>query len=320
MPIFKDIGREPHSKIPNSVAQGSGLSPQALGVLTYLLSMPKDWDIRQSGVCAAFNITKRACGLIFGELEEKGFMDMRTLRKGKQFKGRAYDAFALPINTHGSIKKCDFHKASTEVLKSVTSMENGAVVDEKLEPQPLTEKNGVHGSINPWKFHKVILDYKETSETKTKETSESPLPPSAGKSGLGKDGGRNKSKMTKTEMKRMRVKQNDLLMMRIGSWFGRREDTLWTMEEAKALGQVNPSPQSVDLIEKYYTAKIDSSRNYRRRDIITLLNNWSGEEDRARGWLTKRNGHEKGKAVSSFNWDQKYDLTPNSVIGESDGQ
>lgn len=42
-------------------------------------------------------------------------------------------------------------------------------------------------------------------------------------------------------------------------------------------------------LEAYYSAEIPQRDNYRRRDLATLLNNWSGEITRARDWAG-RNG------------------------------
>jgi uncharacterized protein YdaU (DUF1376 family) len=84
--------------------------------------------------------------------------------------------------------------------------------------------------------------------------------------------------------KRVRVEANTDLMIRIGAWFGRRETTLWTVAEAEALEAVSPQPDELQELKRYYTAEIDKKNDYRRRDIITLLNNWNGELDRARRW------------------------------------
>jgi hypothetical protein len=72
-------------------------------------------------------------------------------------------------------------------------------------------------------------------------------------------------------------------MNRIGDWFGRKPTTSWTVAEAGALEDINPSGDELDLIESYYTAVI-SEGDYRRRDLLTLLNNWNQELDRARIW------------------------------------
>jgi hypothetical protein len=90
--------------------------------------------------------------------------------------------------------------------------------------------------------------------------------------------------MSKADQKRTSVLANSPTMIRIGRWFNRREGTLWTVAEAVALLQVHPTPEDIDLIGDYYEADIDPDADYRRRDLPTLLNNWSGERDRANVW------------------------------------
>ena len=85
-------------------------------------------------------------------------------------------------------------------------------------------------------------------------------------------------RMTQTQKKLSRVDENTPLMVRIGSWFGRKEKTLWSILEAEALAMINPSDEDVCEMENRYT----SGDEYLRRDLITLLNNWQGELDKAR--------------------------------------
>ena len=48
------------------------------------------------------------------------------------------------------------------------------------------------------------------------------------------------------------------------------------------------SGDDFDVLESYYTARIAKDDDIRRRDVPTLLNNWSGELDRARGYLARQ--------------------------------
>lgn len=84
-----------------------------------------------------------------------------------------------------------------------------------------------------------------------------------------------------------RVKENSELMIRMGSWFGRKPETLWDEKEAQALKHANPTEAEIDGMESYYQAEIPKKDDIRRRDLQTLLNNWSGELDRARTYLNQ---------------------------------
>ena len=79
-----------------------------------------------------------------------------------------------------------------------------------------------------------------------------------------------------------RVRENTPLMTRIGSWFGRMPKTLWSVEEATALAAVSPTDDELDLLEDYYRSTSPEIFPFRRRAIITLLNNWTKDCDVAR--------------------------------------
>jgi hypothetical protein len=75
------------------------------------------------------------------------------------------------------------------------------------------------------------------------------------------------------------------LQLRIESWFNRRKTTPWGKAEARAWltnrqAIEATSPEEIGLLEHRYTGP-DKSQ-YCRKDLATLLNNWSGEIDRAR--------------------------------------
>ena len=71
-------------------------------------------------------------------------------------------------------------------------------------------------------------------------------------------------------------------MIRMGSWFKRKPTTLWLVKEFEVLEGIGKIPEEdLELMEKYYTARIRGSFDARRRDLITLLNNWQQEMDRA---------------------------------------
>ena len=70
---------------------------------------------------------------------------------------------------------------------------------------------------------------------------------------------------------------------RMGKLFNRRESTRWSKPELKALKEIEPIPEEdFRAVEKYYTLTIPKDSDFRRHDLVTLLNNWNGEVDRAR--------------------------------------
>jgi len=72
----------------------------------------------------------------------------------------------------------------------------------------------------------------------------------------------------------------EALKLTINGWFGRRTSTVWSDKETKALKRVmdgNPTAEEIELLGHYQTTS-----EFRRRQVLTLLNNWAGDIDRAR--------------------------------------
>jgi hypothetical protein len=69
----------------------------------------------------------------------------------------------------------------------------------------------------------------------------------------------------------------------------RREPSLrWSNAEIILLMTVatlETSQADLDALTGYYRAAIPAEKDYRRRTVAALLENWHGELDRARGWV-----------------------------------
>ena len=98
----------------------------------------------------------------------------------------------------------------------------------------------------------------------------------------------NAKRMKPDERKRSKVKVNTPTMERIGGWFGRRPGTLWTVAELIAFIALSPSEAEISGMEAFYMADDPADELFRRRDLLTLLNNWQGELDKARGFSRKQ--------------------------------
>ena len=144
-------------------------------------------------------------------------------------------------------------------------------------PSPETEPRG----------QKTSAPVGEENLTTIQEGQEGqPIPPTPQGGGVSdKPTGR----LTKTEKKRLRVEQNTPLMVRIGSWFGQKPDTLWSLYQAEALAQLTQQGDFKDadlaLLEGFYTTEpTNGEKDTRRHSLSTLLNNWVDELTKAGRW------------------------------------
>jgi hypothetical protein len=96
-----------------------------------------------------------------------------------------------------------------------------------------------------------------------------------------------------TNSKLQVVSINDKTMERINSWFGRKPEELWTTEEKKAWdsipANIRQEPQ-LEGMEWFYGLEEDKEPLNRRLSLITLLNNWPSELDKARNYARKKRG------------------------------
>jgi len=80
------------------------------------------------------------------------------------------------------------------------------------------------------------------------------------------------------------LRAKGLFRMRPGTPLDRSQARAWRTAQPAAEGTTEPEWQ---LLEAYYSAVIPSRDDIRRRDLATLLNNWSGELTRAAAWADR---------------------------------
>jgi len=100
-----------------------------------------------------------------------------------------------------------------------------------------------------------------------------------------------KKKKTDKKSKTDKVEFNNETMQRINSWFGRRPETKWTIQEKEtfdAIDQPERGEAQLDGMEQFYLAEeTENEKLHRRTTLSTLLNNWLGELDKARAYAKK---------------------------------
>jgi hypothetical protein len=98
-----------------------------------------------------------------------------------------------------------------------------------------------------------------------------------------------KVKKSKTRKpKNQTVDCNTETMQRINSWFGRRPETKWTIQEKETFDAIDQPERGEAQLEQFYLAEeTENEKLHRRTTLSTLLNNWLGELDKARAYAKK---------------------------------
>lgn len=117
-------------------------------------------------------------------------------------------------------------------------------------------------------------------------------------------------KLSETQKKRIKSDQSYPMTIRIGSWFGRRATTNWSIYEVNALQELGAiDDEDLNVIEDYYlNFRVLNGFDPRRRDLTTLLNNWNGELDRARQWKKSKQSSETQpeRQPAMYDMQQRY--------------
>jgi hypothetical protein len=82
------------------------------------------------------------------------------------------------------------------------------------------------------------------------------------------------------------------LLLRCRSMFRMRPDSRLDPAQKRAwrnaaANVAETKPEEWEQLEAYYSATLPDGKDYRRQDLATLLNNWSGELTRAAEWCRK---------------------------------
>lgn len=73
--------------------------------------------------------------------------------------------------------------------------------------------------------------------------------------------------------------------IRLAALKHRRPTTKWSKDEIKAWRDITPvAEEDLLLLEKFYSASIPKASDYRRTELLTLLNHFNGEVDKARAF------------------------------------
>jgi hypothetical protein len=106
-------------------------------------------------------------------------------------------------------------------------------------------------------------------------------------------------KKKKNGAQKEKVWEPDEYQKIISEWFGRRERTRWSEKELKAYRKLGAETikDGIEDLNDYYSDKSRFAK-YKRRSILTLLNNWVTDMDTWVDWLEQKKEIQKEEAKS----------------------
>lgn len=94
--------------IPNAILRDTGMTFAEKGLLSYLLSLPKDWNIRVLNIAETFGETERGILKLLKGLIERGYCKRVPIRKDGRLAGQQYvitdiaNDFSAPTKNEGA--------------------------------------------------------------------------------------------------------------------------------------------------------------------------------------------------------------------------
>lgn len=146
MAIIKSKHSGNYTVLPNEIFK-QDLSIEAIGMLSYFLSLPHEWVIYKTKLHLTFNITQQKCDKIFKELQNKGYL-ISVKKFGKDGKVNwEHIVYDFPYNEKN-------HTHENHSMEN-HSMENHNMVNHSVENLSLLNTNKLNTKkVNTNKLNK----------------------------------------------------------------------------------------------------------------------------------------------------------------------
>lgn len=132
-----DVTESSYTVVPNSLAQDADLSWKARGLLLYLLSLPDDWQVRNSDLYRRASDGKHATKSGLEELEAAGYLYREEVRsKDGTFAGYHYWFSADPVEDWSGLISGQEHRrgfSATDESGTVSSGDGSAAPTKETE-------------------------------------------------------------------------------------------------------------------------------------------------------------------------------------------
>lgn len=141
--VFKIEKTKNYTVMSNYHLRDKDLSFKAKGLLSFMLSLPDDWDYSLNGLVSVSKESKKAIRNILNELKDAGYVVMEQTRGDKGYYKYNYIIYEAPIDKikekdnpytqKGDADKGDTEK-DTQINTNLTSTEEQDKLDKTLNP------------------------------------------------------------------------------------------------------------------------------------------------------------------------------------------
>jgi len=253
--IYRQKRKSNYTIVPNEMLNNKNLSWKAKGMLTYLLSLPDKWEVYAAHLRTVSVDGNDSTVSGLHELMQFKYV-WRKPRSGNEPGGWEYLVFDEPQLDDPFRDGNSPSRENPEAGKPASNKETEEEVSKQNKETPIVP-NGDTG---------LLFD--------TEPSSVPSSPKIANRSAMA-----SRSKAIPENLAVFQTRANRLL--------GRRDSTKWATNEIKAATNwLDTTEEEWKLLEDFY-ANRGKEGYYCRTNMITLLNNWSSEIDKARSKQTK---------------------------------
>lgn len=104
MPVFRINKNSNYTVMSNFHLRDKNLSFKAKGMLSFMLSLPEDWDYSLSGLCSVSKEGIRAIRSIIQELEENKYLEIKKFKDEKGLFEYEYSIYEYPYVLNPDIR------------------------------------------------------------------------------------------------------------------------------------------------------------------------------------------------------------------------
>ncbi len=114
MAVFRVDKQKNYTVMSNYHLQDRNLSYKAKGLLSFMLSLPEDWDYSMKGLVSVSKENIKAIRSILNELKENGYLEIFQIRGNKGYYKYEYVIHELPLDKEQEKNNPDTQKGYTD--------------------------------------------------------------------------------------------------------------------------------------------------------------------------------------------------------------
>ena len=159
MSIFRVEKNKNYTVMANYHLRDKELSFKAKGLLSYMLSLPEDWDYSLNGLASVSKEGIKAIKNIIGELKEQGYLKINKIRKENGQYQYEYLIREIPEGIEPEYPKGDAVKGESE--KGIQINTNKQNTKEQIDKEDKSKKSSFFNGLNS--LTKALIKYGYTN-------------------------------------------------------------------------------------------------------------------------------------------------------------